>query len=137
METTEIIATAAGCLNPAERDDRTSGGVAAAIVARGGEVFLGVCIDTVSGMGFCAEHAAAAAMVTAGRFEIAQVVAVTRDEATGGLLVLPPCGRCREFLYRIDRRNLGAEVVLGADSVAALGDLLPARDGVHVPGTVA
>ncbi|WP_245629764.1 hypothetical protein [Alicyclobacillus sendaiensis] len=30
----------------------------------GGDV--GVCIDTVCSLGFCAEHAAAAAMITAG-----------------------------------------------------------------------
>ena len=128
MRPTEIIETAAACLNPAERDDRTSGGVAAAIVTRHGDVFRGVCIDTPCGMGFCAEHAAVAAMVTARQFQIVQVVAVTRDERTGALLVLPPCGRCREFMYQIDRRNLDAEVVLGTDQVATLRELLPSRE---------
>ncbi|GAA5168580.1 cytidine deaminase [Pseudonocardia eucalypti] len=128
MTPAEIIETAAACLNPTEQDDRASGGVAAAIITRSGDVFLGVCIDTPCGMGFCAEHAAVAAMVTARQFQIAQVVAVTRDDRTNHLMVLPPCGRCREFMYQIDRRNLGAEVVLAPDQVTTLDELLPARE---------
>ncbi|MGW3472752.1 cytidine deaminase family protein [Saccharopolyspora sp. NPDC000995] len=132
MKPAEIIEAAAGCLNPTEQDDRASGGVAASIVTRNGDVFLGVCIDTACSMGFCAEHAAVAAMVTARQFQIAQVVAVTRDERTNTLMVLPPCGRCREFMYQIDRRNLDAEVVLGTDCVTTLGELLPAREAQAV-----
>lgn len=128
MEPAELIDVAAGCLNPTEQDDRTSGGVASAIVTLSGDVFLGVCIDTPCSMGFCAEHAAVAAMVTAGQFQLTQVVAVTRDHQTDTLAVLPPCGRCREFIYQIDRRNLDAEVVLGTDSLTTLGELLPVRE---------
>lgn len=40
--------------------------VGAAIVTDRGNIYTGVCIDTPCSMGFCAEHAAAAAMVTAG-----------------------------------------------------------------------
>ncbi|MER7013350.1 cytidine deaminase [Saccharopolyspora sp. NPDC000359] len=128
MKPAEIIKTAADCLNPTEQDDRASGSVAAAIVTRHGDVFRGVCIDTACSMGFCAEHAAVAAMVTARQFQIAQVVAVTRDERTNTLMVLRPCGRCREFMQQIDRRNLDAEFVLGPDRVTTLSELLPARD---------
>lgn len=128
VDTSKIIETAAKCLNPTVQDGRSSGGVAAAIVTHSGDVFVGVCIDTVCSMGFCAEHAAVAAMVTAGQFRIAQVVAVTRDAEADALAVLPPCGRCREFMYQIDRRNLTAEVVLGADVSVTLDDLLPSRD---------
>ena len=53
-----------------------------------------MCIDTGSGTGFCAEHAAVAAMVTAGEYLIDTIVAVWRDEE-GRLFVLPPCGRYR------------------------------------------
>ncbi|RZQ65991.1 cytidine deaminase family protein [Amycolatopsis suaedae] len=133
MDAAEIISRAAGYLNPTERGDRTSGGVATALLTKDGTLFYGVCIDTISGMGFCAEHAAAAAMLTAGQSEVAMVVAVTRDD--DGLSVLPPCGRCREFLYQIDDRNLDAQVVLGPDTVATLADLLPERQARPVPST--
>ena len=45
--------------------DNTAGDVGAALVTDLGTIYRGVCIDTGSGMGFCAEHAAVAAIVTA------------------------------------------------------------------------
>ncbi len=104
--------------------DNTAGGVGAALVTRLGNIYLGVCIDTGSGMGFCAEHAAVAAMVTARESSIAKVVAVWIDK-DGKLFVLPPCGRCREFMSQIDESNLDTAVVLGRDQVAPLRELLP------------
>ncbi len=54
-------------LNPRQLSPLASAGsVAAAILTADGNVFTGVCIDTPAGMGFCAEHLAAAAMVNAG-----------------------------------------------------------------------
>jgi cytidine deaminase len=84
-----------------------------------------VCIDTGSGTGFCAEHGAIAAMVTAGEYRVARIVAVWRDGPDGELRVLPPCGRCREFIRQIDGANLEAEVVLGEDKALKLRELLP------------
>jgi len=63
-------------------------------------------------MGFCAEHAAIAAMVTAGEFKIAKIVAVGHDD-TGRLYVFSPYWRCREFMHRVHPENMGAEVLLG------------------------
>jgi len=48
-----------------------------------GRRHVGVCIDTASGTGFCAEHAAIAAMVTSMEYRIARIVAVWRDEEKG------------------------------------------------------
>jgi cytidine deaminase len=83
-----------------------------------------VCIDTPSGMGFCAEHAAIAAMITAGESRIDMIVAVWRD-ADGSIVVLPPCGRCREFMRAVDAANLDAQVILAKDNLVPLRDLLP------------
>lgn len=94
------------------------------MVTERGNTYKGVCIDTGSGMGFCAEHSAVAAMVTAGESKIAQVVAVWKDK-DGTLYVLPPCGRCREFMSQINKSNLDTEVVLGRDKTAKLRELLP------------
>ena len=74
-----------------------AGAVAAAILTDRGNCYTGVCIDTPCSMGFCAEHAAAAAMITAGENRIVGVVAVHREE-DGSVTIIPPCGRCREFL---------------------------------------
>jgi len=81
-----------------------------------GNLYYGVCMDISSGIGFCAEHAAIAAMVTAGESRIAKIVAVW-DEGT----VLPPCGRCREFMYQVDETNYeNCEVILGEDQAVRL-----------------
>jgi cytidine deaminase len=120
----DLIASAEAVLNPHTVDGRELGDVASALVTEASAVFCGVCIDTSSGTGFCAEHAAIAAMVTAGEYKITKIVAVWRD--TGGVLhVVPPCGRCREFIRQIDPANLDTEVVLGRSSSARLRDLLP------------
>src|SRR5215203_2443344 len=88
------------------------GDVAAVLVTDAGHRFAGVSIDTGSGTGFCAEHSAVAAMVTAGEYRIAAIVAVWRDELAR-LYVLPPCGRCREFIRQVHSGNLDTMVLLG------------------------
>ncbi len=126
MTNDELIASAVGVLNPhTTTDNRLFGDVAAALVTAKGTAFSGVCIDTASGTGFCAEQAAIAAMVTAGEYRIARIVAVWRDERDGRISVLPPCGRCRLFILQIDDGNLETEVVLGRERVATLRELLP------------
>ena len=94
--------------------------MAAAILTEAGNVYVGVCIDTACSMGFCAEHAAAAAMITAGEQHIEKLVAVGRDGR-----ILPPCGRCREFLSQLDENNADARVLVREGTELLLRDLLP------------
>jgi cytidine deaminase len=119
-----LIASAEAVLNPHVVDGRKFGNVASALVTASGTLFSGVCIDTGSGTGFCAEHSAIAAMVTAGEYKIAKIVAVWRDH-DGVLHVVPPCGRCREFIRQVDPANLDTEVVLGRTMSARIRQLLP------------
>lgn len=97
-----------------------SGGVGAALLTRDGHVYCGVCIDTNCSMGFCAEHAAAAAMITAGEQVIDKIVAVDWQGK-----VLPPCGRCREFLLQLAEENRHARVMVARDTVVPLAELMP------------
>jgi cytidine deaminase len=124
---TELITAAAAGLRPHMVGDRLFGDVAATLITSAGERFSGVCIDTGSGTGFCAEAGAIAAMVAAGQYRIEAIVAVWRDEQDR-LYVLPPCGRCREFIRQIDPANLDTTVVLGARRTALLRHLLPAYE---------
>ncbi len=124
MSNDALIDRAQSILNPHRVGDRWFGDVAATLVTDHGRVHSGVCIDTASGTGFCAEHAAIAAMVTAGEHRIIKIVAVWRD-ADGALYVLPPCGRCREFIRQVHEANLDTEVVLGRAATAPLRELLP------------
>ncbi len=100
------------------------GDVGCALVAESGAVYTGVCIDVTCGIGFCAEHSAIAAMVTAGEYAIKKIVAVWKDEA-GAVFVIPPCGRCREFIRQIQNGALDTEVILAKDKVETLAALIP------------
>jgi cytidine deaminase len=97
-----------------------AGGVGAAILVASGAVYTGVCIDTACSMGFCAEHAAAAAMVTAGENRVLRMVAVNWDGR-----ILPPCGRCREFISQLHPDNADTEVLVSESLVLTLRELLP------------
>lgn len=122
-----LIKRAAAVVNPQRIGDRLVGDVGCALVTDQGNVYVGVCLDTASGTGFCAEASAIAAMVTAGEFRISQIVAVWKDEKNR-IYVLSPCGRCREFIHQIHEENLETDVVLGRDNTVKLRELLPHPD---------
>lgn len=121
MNFDELYQRAKSVIHPRRlSDDADAGGVGAALLTESGAVYVGVCIDTACSMGFCAEHAAAAAMVTAGENRVVKMVAVNWN---GG--ILPPCGRCREFISQLHPENFKAEVLVGAEQVVTLCELLP------------
>ena len=67
MTNEELIRRAEGVLRPHNgAGGARFGTVAATLVTDRGNAYDGVCIDTACGTGFCAEHSAIAAMVTAG-----------------------------------------------------------------------
>ncbi len=96
------------------------GGVGAALVTEAGSLYTGVCIDTSCSMGFCAEHAAAAAMITAGEQRVLMMVAVGSEGE-----IMAPCGRCREFISQLHRDNIRTNVLLPGQRVVTLAELLP------------
>lgn len=117
----ELIDKAASVVKPRKvAHDFTVGDCGSALVTDKGNVYLGVSIDTCSSMGFCSEHAAIAAMITNGEHKIKKIVAVGDDG-----VILPPCGRCREFMHQIHDDNLDADVIIGKDEVVKLRELLP------------
>jgi len=99
--------------------DCSAGSVAAAIRARSGKIYTGVCLHLPCGIGFCAEHAAVAEMLKARETQVDSIVAVSRAR------VLPPCGRCRELLALLNPRNFDAAVFIAEGRTALLRDLLP------------
>lgn len=117
----DLLQHARAVLNPRRlSDEAEAGGVGAALLTDSGRVYTGVCIDTACSMGFCAEHAAAAAMVTAGENQVVKMVAVNWDGQ-----ILPPCGRCREFISQLHAGNRQAEVMVGKNQIVPLATLLP------------
>lgn len=127
MTNKELIEKAASVVNSKKIGDYTVGNVGCALVTDKAHLYLGVCIDVGSGMGFCAEHNAIGAMITAGEYKIKKIVAVWKNDK-GESYVLSPCGRCREFMYQIDKGNLETEVVLGKNNAAKLSELLTYQD---------
>lgn len=101
-------------------DGNSAGGVGAAIRTIKGNVYTGVCIDLGAGLGFCAEVAAIAQMVTHRETQIEAVVAMTFDNR-----ILPPCGRCRETMIQVDPRNASSTIIVDHDKDVQLHELLP------------
>ena len=119
MEFPELVEEAKKVLAPRQvSESLEAGGVAAALVTNRGNVYRGVCIDTACSLGFCAEHAAVAAMLTAGEDRVEKIVAVGSDGR-----VMPPCGRCRELLMQLG--NPQALVLVEEGRALPVQDLLP------------
>jgi cytidine deaminase len=97
-------------------------GVAAAILTDKGNIYTGVCLDTASTLGMCAERNAMANMITNGESKIKKVVAVMYDGSVGS-----PCGACREFMMQLDKesRNIEILVDIKTKKTVRLGELLP------------
>jgi cytidine deaminase len=119
-----LIERATAVISPRRIGDHLIGDVGCALVTDQGNIYAGVCLDLPSGLGFCAEASAIAAMVTASEQRITQIVAVWKD-ADGAVYILSPCGRCREFIAQIDSANMETEVILGRDRAIPLRELLP------------
>jgi cytidine deaminase len=105
---------------PLSDDHLSAGSVGAALLSASGTVYTGICIDVSCGMGFCAEHAAIAAMLKERETRIVMAVAVT-DDGT----ILPPCGRCREIMCQVDYGNRKARIIVGPQKIMELSELLP------------
>ena len=73
-----------------------AGGVSAAILSKSGKIYTGVCIDTCSTLGICAERNAIFNMITCGEQEIDKVLAIMPDGNCGA-----PCGACRELIVQL------------------------------------
>ena len=121
MTPAELIALATGLAGDFAPSERCrAGDVAAALVTAAGHVYTGISIDTDCSLGFCAEHAAIAEMLKARESEIRLIVAVDANRG-----VVAPCGRCRELMWQVSARNAATGVIVGADTVIPLGELLP------------
>ena len=128
MHPQALISLAATQVQPKQLKDGLIGDVGAALVTTSGQVYTGRCVLTGSNT-ICAERVAIARMVSEGNeYEIAQIVAVWRDEQ-GRLYVIPPCGHCRQAMHEIDPQNITTtQVVLSHDVVVPLSVLLPYYD---------
>lgn len=100
-----------------------AGGVAAAILSASGNIYTGVCIDTCSTLGICAERNAIFNMITNGEQEIKKVLAIMSDGRSGA-----PCGACRELMVQLMPDHYQEiEILLDRETerIVTLGELTP------------
>ena len=100
-----------------------AGGVAAAVEAASGKIYVGVCVDTACTLGVCAERNAMFNMITNGENVIRRVVAIDRDGRA-----VPPCGACREFMTQLMPESYrSVEIMLDyeKEKIITLGDITP------------
>ena len=100
-----------------------AGGVAAAVEAASGKIYVGVCVDTACTLGVCAERNAMFNMITNGENVIHRVVAIDRDGRA-----VPPCGACREFMTQLmpeSYRSIEIMLDYEKEKIITLGDLTP------------
>ena len=101
----------------------TCGEVSAAILSGSGRIYTGVCIDTCSTLGICAERNAIFNMVTNGEQEIEKVIAILPDGSSGA-----PCGACRELMVQLmPEKYKGIEIMMNyrKERTMTLDDLTP------------
>jgi len=101
----------------------TCGEVSAAILSRSGKIYTGVCIDTCSTLGICAERNAIFNMITNGEQEITKVLAILPDGSSGA-----PCGACRELMVQLmpdSYQNIEILMDYSSGRIVTLGQLTP------------
>lgn len=101
----------------------TAGEVAAAIESSSGKIYTGVCVDTCSTLGICAERNAIFNMITNGEYKIKRVLAILPDGSTGA-----PCGACRELMVQLmpdEYKEIEIMVDYKNNKVMKMKDLTP------------
>lgn len=120
----EMYEAAKAVFNPRRISEYvTAGEVSAAILSKSGKIYTGVCIDTCSTLGICAERNAIFNMITNGEHEIDKVLAILPDGSTGA-----PCGACRELMVQLMPESYkDIEIMCDYENnrVVTLGELTP------------
>lgn len=100
-----------------------AGGVAAAIRSASGRIYTGVCVDTASTLGICAERNAIFQMLTAGENQLKRVAAIMPNGKCGA-----PCGACRELMVQLmPDAYRDIQILMDAETgrTVTLGELTP------------
>lgn len=121
---TEMYEAAKAVQAPRQVSDYVSAGeVSAAIQSASGKIYTGVCVDTCSTLGICAERNAIFNMLTNGEQVIRRVLSILPDGKTGA-----PCGACRELMVQLmPEKYKDVEIMLDYEQgkIITLGELTP------------
>ena len=124
----ELIAAATDAISQRYRNKWQE--VGAALRARDGRIITGVNIDAYIGrIAVCAEAVALGRAVTdVGETGIETIVAVRHPEPAEtdqAIVVVSPCGSCRELIWDYDRNARVIVPSANGPVVAGIGELLP------------
>ena len=116
----KLIAAATAVLRRCHRPGRHS--VGAAVLCPSGRTYTGVNVEAC-GYGPCAEPVAIGAAFSHGETEITAVAAVGMRR--GKLVLLSPCGNCRQLIFDYSPDAMVLYSVNGAVHKATASELLP------------
>ncbi len=120
----EMYNAAKAVLKPVTISDYVSAGeVSASVRSKSGKIYTGVCIDTCSTLGICAERNAIFNMITNGEYEIDRVLCIPPNTGKGA-----PCGACRELMVQLmpgKYKDIDIMIDYENDHVMKMGDLTP------------
>ena len=124
----ELITAASEAIKGRYRNDWQE--VGAALRTRDGRVYAGVNLDAYLGrMAVCAEAVALGRAVTeVGETGIETIVAVRHPEPSEPdqeIVVVSPCGSCRELIWDYDRNARVIVPSANGPTIAVIGELLP------------
>ncbi|WP_074716296.1 cytidine deaminase family protein [Ruminococcus flavefaciens] len=120
----EMYAAAKAVLKPRRISEYvTAGEVSAAVLSKSGKIYTGVCIDTCSTLGICAERNAIFNMITNGENEIDKLLCIPPFEGKGA-----PCGACRELMVQLmpeSYKDIKIMLDYSKGKVITLGEITP------------
>lgn len=98
------------------------GQVAAAILTKKGNIYTGICLDTASTLGICAERNAIFNMLTNGESKNEKIVCVMSNGNVG-----TPCGACRELIMQLDKDSKNIQILIDKNEYKAItmNELMP------------
>lgn len=121
---TEMYESAKSVLNERRISDYvTCGEVSASVLSKSGKIYTGVCIDSCSTLGICAERNAIFNMITNGEHEIDKVLAILSDGSC-----VAPCGACRELMVQLmpdTYKDIDIMLDYNTERIVKLGEITP------------
>lgn len=87
------------------------GQVGATLMTKSGNIYTGVCIDTASTLGICAERNAIHTMITNGESQIDRIVCIDSKGNAGA-----PCGACRELIMQLEKDSKDIKFLMNANT---------------------
>lgn len=102
-----------------------TGDAGSALITPKGNIYQGVSMGLYCGMGSCGEYNAIGSMISNGEKQIKTIVAVGYNEKKKKYKIMSPCGKCREMIWMICKKNKNTEVIISKSKKVKLKELLP------------